>query len=285
VSDAMRTDPGLISAFPSMQLEKLIVKPLEAVMRDYPFPPYLIVIDALDECKEERATSTILSALSIFTASPPLSPVKFLITSRPVPVVKRGFHISGLMQDTRALVLHNIPLEISQKDIGVYLMERLSVIAWSFGLKSCPSSDALAKLIDKSSGLFIFAATAANFIEDQNASNPIQQLRILLSTVCITSAETSPHHHLDMLYLAVLHEAFPKITKDLQARLKTVLGTLVLLFDSLESASLEALLGLDESTVPLTLLHLHSIAIVPDVGGGPIQLIHPSFHDFLIDIN
>src|SRR5258706_11623036 len=44
-------------------------------------------------------------------------------------------------------------------------------------LKSWPPSEALARLVEKSNGLFIFAATTANFIEDRNASNPIQQLR------------------------------------------------------------------------------------------------------------
>jgi len=34
-----------------------------------------------------------------------------------------------------------------------------------------------------------------------------------------------------------------------------------------------------------TLLHLHSIAIVPEPGCGSVRLIHPSFHDFLVDGN
>jgi hypothetical protein len=167
-------------------------------------PLSLIIIDALDECKEQNATSTILSALSIFTARPPLSPIKFLITSRPVPVIKRGFHITGLMKNTKALVLHNILLDISQKDIRIYLTERLSVIARYFDLKSWPSSEALEQLVNKSSRLFIFAATTVNFIEDPNASSPIHQLQIMLTTEYITSTGTSPYHHLDTLYLAVL---------------------------------------------------------------------------------
>jgi len=32
-----------------------------------------------------------------------------------VPVVERGFFITGLMNDTNILVLHNIPLEISRR--------------------------------------------------------------------------------------------------------------------------------------------------------------------------
>jgi len=281
VSEAMRKDPDLSSAFASMQLEKLIVEPLEAVMGDQAFPLCLIVIDALDECKDETATSTILSAIAALTGR--LFPLRFFITSRPVPVVERGFHITGLMSSTRALILHNIPLDISQKDIRIYLTERLSVIARTFGLESWPTGEALAQLVELSCELFIFAATVANFLEDQNVSDPIHQLQIVMSSAYIASPMTSPYRHLDALYLTVLRQAFPDISEHQRDRLRTVLGTVVLLFDSLEPESLGALFGLGTNAVRSTLHHLHSIAIVPDAGGGPVRLIHPSFHDFFID--
>ena len=283
VSEAMRKDPDLSSALASRQLEKLIVEPLEAVACDQEFLPCLVVIDALDECKDDRVVSCILSAIAAFTNRGRLLPLKFFITSRPVPVVQRGFFVTGLMNDTNILVLHNIPPEISQKDIRVYLEERLSLVAQYFGFRSWPSSDELARLVEKSSGLFIFAATAANFIEDRNASQPRRQLGIVLATAYITSSATSPHRHLDALYLAVLREAFPDIGEDHRTRLREVLGSIVLLSDLLEAESLEALLGLEEDTVRSTLLHLHSIAVVPEPGRGSVRLIHPSLHDFLVD--
>jgi len=73
--------------------------------------------------------------------------------------------------------------------------------------------------VEKSSGLFIFAATAANFIEDRNASQPRRQLEIVLTTAYIASTATPPHRRLDALYLAVLHKAFPDISEDHWARL------------------------------------------------------------------
>src|SRR5882762_6607531 len=280
LSDAMAKDPDVQLALVSMQLEKLIVNPLNSVIHES-FPPCIVIIDALDECKDENATSTILLALSVFASR--LFPIKFFITSRPVANVVRGFRDTDLMQDTNTLVLHSIPWDISQKDIGVYLAERLSRVARSLKLKSWPSSKAFAQLIEKSNGLFIFAATAANFIEDRNASNPKRQLTILLSTKYITSTQTSPHHHLDGLYLTVLHEAFPNISEDQQVSLQMVLGTIVLLYEPLDVQGLEVLLELEESTVHSTLQHLHSIAIIPDAGCGPIRLIHPSFSEFLVD--
>src|SRR5882724_2671785 len=76
VSEAMARDAYLQSALPSMKLEKLIIEPLESVVREQEFPPCIIVIDALDECKEENTTSMILIALSYFAASGRFYPIK-----------------------------------------------------------------------------------------------------------------------------------------------------------------------------------------------------------------
>jgi len=280
VSEVLAKDPHLLSSLKSVQLEKLIVKPLEAVGVER-FPRCLIVIDALDEYKEENTTSSILLALSKFISRVP--PFMFLFTSRPVPEVERGFHTTDLMKHTTALALHNIPGDISDRDIQIFLTERLFVIAQNFRLALWPPSEELAQLVERSSRLFIFAETAASFIEDPNASDPKQQLGIVLSTRYITSTKASPHRYLDALYLEVLHQAFPEISGELQTRLQTVLGTIILLFDPLNAESLENLLDLQDNTVYSTLRHLHSIAVVPDAGGGPVRLLHPSLGDFLVD--
>src|SRR5258705_12084346 len=234
-----------------MQLEKLVMDPLYAAIREEAFSPCLVIIDALDECKDENATSLVLLSLSVFAGR--LSPLRFFITSRPVVNVLQVFRDTDLMTDTNALILHNIPLYISQKDIRLYLENRLSRIPRSPKLKSWPSGEALARLVEKSNGLFIFAATTANFIEDRNASNPIQQLKIVLTTQYITSTATSPHLILDEMYLTVLRSAFPEVSEDQQTRLRIMLGAIVLLFDRLDPDSLEALLYLEEGTIWSTL--------------------------------
>src|SRR5882762_1699986 len=54
VSEAMAKDVYLQSTLPTMQLEKLVIEPLEAVVREHGFPACVIIIDALDECKDEN---------------------------------------------------------------------------------------------------------------------------------------------------------------------------------------------------------------------------------------
>src|SRR5258705_7205571 len=284
VSEAMCKDPDIQYALPSRQLKKLIVEPLGVAIRDESFPPCIIIIDALDECKDQNSISTILSALA--DSSSHLFPLKLFITSRPATNVVQGFRMTGLMNDTSTLVLHSIPSDISKKDIYVYRKKRLLYTGQLFSLPSpWPSEENLALLVKQSCGLFIYAATAANFIEDQYVSNPQGQLVHVMSSTYFASSEgtPSPHSKLDELYLQVLHEAFPVISGEQRAELKTVLGTVALLTDPLDPESLEALVDLNENTVRMTLRRLHSMVIVPDAGVGPIRLIHPSSHDFLIN--
>jgi hypothetical protein len=238
----------------------------------------------LDECKEleGNAISTILHALSEYAGR--LLPLMFFITSRPVPNVVLGFHEMGLMSDTSMLILHNIPSDMAERDIRIYLEERFSDITRIFSPPSSWHSKAdFTTLVKLSDGLFIFAATAARYIADRGANNPEGQLAHLMSATYIGFDSSSPHRQLDKLYLQVLYEAFPSISQDQRARLKMVLGTIVLLLDPLSSEHLAALLAFTKNDIPLTLLSLHSMVIVPNTGGGSIRLIHPLSHDFLID--
>src|ERR1700726_4535360 len=56
LSEVIMSDPDVVYSSVSYQLEKIIVGPLLA-MRNR-FPPSVIVIDALDECKDDNSTST-----------------------------------------------------------------------------------------------------------------------------------------------------------------------------------------------------------------------------------
>ena len=63
------------------QMEKVIVDPLKATRIST-----LIIIDALDECKDEEPASAILSILSRYVDQIPS--VKFFITGRPEPRIR-----------------------------------------------------------------------------------------------------------------------------------------------------------------------------------------------------
>jgi len=285
LAEVLRLNPHLASASIPFQLEELIIKPLRSTRDE--FRLCLIVIDALDECKDESTTSIILSSLSRYVSE--ISPLKILVTSRPEQSITSVFSSSSgdLNAASQRLVLHELELGVVQQDIKLYLLSGLQDIAERYSLdKIWPSEEDIQALATLSFGLFIFAATSIKFVEDRNDSDPRGQLIRLLSGKELSAhAQSSPHYYLDKLYMQVLTHAFPDISIQLSGRLKTILGSIVFLQEPLSLVSLENLLGLAPSAVKQTLVHLCSIMILPDNETQPIRLHHPSFVDFLTDPN
>ena len=87
---ALKIDPDVARESLCSQMEKLIVEPLKAANI-----PTLIIIDALDECKDEEPASAILSILSRYVDQIPN--VKFFITGRPEPRIRSGFRLKSLV--------------------------------------------------------------------------------------------------------------------------------------------------------------------------------------------
>lgn len=277
--EVMVTDRDIQTAAVSRQLKHLIVDPWK---RSFYSHTCVIVIDALDECRDSEATSVILAALARYITE--LAPLKFLITSRPVHNVVGGFRGTGLGATTQHLILHEIPVESTEKDIRTYLEKNLARISATYQVTSpWPSAFAISSLVQKSAGLFIFAATAVKFIEDpSDGEDPDSRLRSLLLSDT-SEVASSPYRFLDALYLQVLRTAFPEVPWSRRARLKMILGTLALSRERLSAASLDALMSLPEKSTRKTLYQLQSVIIVPQSEFEPIRLIHPSFYDFLVD--
>lgn len=273
----LKADPAVAFSIVPLQLKRLIVQPLQALQGT--MPPCVIVIDALDECQDGGATSIILSSLAEHIME--LMPLKFLITSRPSYHVAGAFQLANINQVTKRYILHEIEKEVAETDIQLYLESSLKSIREMYKLNDqWPSKEHISALVQLSSGLFIYAATAAKYIQDECYSDPESQIRQLLKGVA--HASSSPSQRLDQLYLQVLNNAFPDISPGFSSRLKVALGSIVFLQNPLSPSDLEQLL---ELTIPLqtTLRHLHSVVIFPSNQTDVIQLIHPSFYDFLSD--
>lgn len=277
----MKSNIDICKSSVPYQLEELIIKPLHSVGKA--FPRSVIVLDAIDECKDtdtNPTTSTILSALSRYVSE--LTRLKIIVTSRPERRIANAFQSGDLKSATQRLVLHEIQLGVVQDEIKHYLTSKLASTREYYSLgKEWPPLPDIHRLAYMSFGLFIFAATSIRFIDDPNYSNPRRQLENLLRTTTTFAAKSSPHHHLDQLYNQVLTLAFPDISLDLVTRLRKVLGSIVLLQDPLSPLALERLLDLEPTDVRQTLLHLHSVIIVPENDSQAIRLLHPSFFDFI----
>ncbi|KAH9852378.1 hypothetical protein C2E23DRAFT_903842 [Lenzites betulinus] len=285
VSEAVKANPDIHGSLVSRQLQKLIVEPLRAVKAKESFPPCAIVIDALDECKDDEAVSVVLKGLALYVAK--LAPLKFVITSRPIQRVTDGFSLENLIDHTQQFSLSTIPVEATKRDIANFLRTRLADIKRRYYVGGYwPSDQEVDELVELASELFIFAATAVKFVGDGRTNDPERQLVFLLrpsEPSSVAAARDSPYRYLDALYLQVLKSAFPKLDRRVRAEMKNILGTIALVQEQLHPGALEALLHLKGGLVRRTLRDVHSIIVVPPTDEEVIRVIHRSFADFIVD--
>ena len=110
----VQSDPDITHESLCNQMKKLIVGPLEKSAIST-----VIVIDALDECKDDESASAILSVLGEFLSQIPK--VKFFLTGRPEPRIREGFRLHLPAETTDVFVLHNVGLNIVNNDIRWFL--------------------------------------------------------------------------------------------------------------------------------------------------------------------
>ena len=280
VIKALSANPDVYRSQPSDQLEKLIVEPLKA-MKGASFLPKVVIIDALDECDDKEAVSVILIALSKFVAD--LRPLKFLITSRPESRIVKGFRYKSLLENTHPFPLSEVSPEIVEHDMAVYMEEELKKIREYYSEEeSWPTNSEKKRLIFLAHGLFIFLATALKFIADLKGNNPRARLVVVLQMLGIRKG--SPLAYLYGLYVGVFDDVIADdADPEMVAELKLIVGSVVLLRDQLPPSALDSLLGVRNGTATRNLELLRSVVSLPQSSSGVIQIIHPSFPDFLTD--
>jgi len=145
-------------------MEKLIVKPLRSADIST-----VIVIDALDECKDEEPSSAILSVLGRLVERIPK--VKFFITGRPEPRIRTGFRLPMLVNSTSVFVLHDVDPPLINSDIRLFLKHELSELAERHRLGRWPSDEHISLLCSRAAGLFPYAVATVKFL-DSNTYRP-----------------------------------------------------------------------------------------------------------------
>ena len=269
-----------------LQMEMLIVGPL----RDTHIPT-LIIIDALDECKDEEPASAILSILSRFVDQIPL--VKFFITGRPEQRIHSGFQLAALRPITEVFKLHDVKRQLVDLDIKLFFKARLTDIAKSPShadiAEGWPHSSDIDILCERAAGLFIYASTAVKLMMSQY-HHPPERLATLISLPDDTTCEGKSG--VDSLYTKVLRQAYHNLDSDDQDPdqevchcFRSVVGAVVLAFNPLSKNSLSSILQdiNAPSVISITLKHLHSLLLVPEGMEDPIHIFHKSFPDFLTD--
>ncbi|KAI0742086.1 hypothetical protein C8Q80DRAFT_1123779 [Daedaleopsis nitida] len=262
--------------------EELLQKPLSTVSKNH--PPFVIVVDALDECTQQAAKLVPEFLQYLLTCATSCSTsLRILILSRPeMHYVREVLDAPEFRNSVKTLVLSSPRYAASAHgDIRALIVKKLNDHEWSKKW-SVGRPEVVKQLTDRSNGVFIYAETATNFLLNE-PNNLDERLDLILSI------ETPiGFSNLDMLYLTVLETAFPK--KDRyppeEKRMRQVLGYIACLREQgggFTPRTLEYLTGMSVEHSMSILNKLRSVVHFefnnPD---ARFRVVHLTFREFLL---
>ena len=290
VCDALREHPSLgDSASLSKQFDELLLRPLQRIQNSATgVPSFVVVLDALDECDDFHDVRLLLGRLGDNQKMAGLG-LRVLVTSRPEIPIRLGFHNMKHIA-YHELALHDVPRHIVDQDIKRFVTHELVQIRAERNLPAFwPEDDKIEIITRRADGLFIYAATVCLYVNGPWQVSPLEKLEQVCQARGMKHKSTEA---LDGMYLIVLTSSmrgdFSTEEEDkFTTRLRQVVGSAVLLFDNLSAKELARLLfptaPTGGITVQQTLDSLHAVFDVPEDPSKPIQTLHLSFRDFLVD--
>ena len=255
------------------QFKNLVQLPMQEVKDAMP-GGVVVAIDALDECEDGYAVQLFLQTLVDLAVD---LPVKFVITSRPEPVIRQEMLRPG--HSPSVLRLHDIEESIVEADIKKYLEEALR--SMSPPLASLDEVDQLSKRAGK---LFIYAATAVRYIYPKGRKISVDT-RDRLQRVLGAVSGSKQHAELDGLYTGVLSAALngQQLEDEEIHHIRLTLWTAVCAKEPMTAQTLGSLVGLSEGQVHVSLEPLRSVLHVPEDVDEQISTLHASFPDYMFD--
>ena len=262
----LRSDPTIPYQSLDRQFRKLIINPV--IAHNTPIRRMVIVIDALDECDDKDEIAEFIEIL-IDASRECRLPFLFFITARAENHIVAKFSPPESVSVTYSLGLHDFD---AHADVRSFLLFRFSKFLSETprlmrGVqRPWPSEEDMNCLVEKSSGIFIFASTLVDFVTDQRAA-PRRRLQMVLQT----------HTGLDPLYAEVFDAAYRDGSFD------RVIGSIIILREQLSIIDLGSLLHLASEDVLHVVLQIQSILRIPEDDAQPVELIHASLRDFLME--
>ncbi|GAB1519525.1 hypothetical protein RhiTH_002593 [Rhizoctonia solani] len=267
LSRAIQKNPDAHTRNLEIQFNELVLGPLNEVRESLP-TNMIVVMDALDECEDQKAAEELLGV--VLRSSPHL-PIKLLISSRPEPVIRKQIskQPGGLVW---RMILHELDHQELRDDIKTYLASELAPLNLS--------DSELKSLTRRAGVLFIYAATVVRYVSYSDfGCNSHDRLKDIMNQ------ETSAVGEIDELYSTILQAALNKRglrDKDKQDIIQ-VLHTVICSRAPLTIDALSGLLKMNNtSRVHAALRSLWSVLHIT----GPsesVNILHKSFHDYMID--
>ena len=262
------------------QMQRLIVEPILSAGVST-----VIVIDALDECRDEDPESAILLVVGQLVTEIP--EVKFFITSRPEQHITSGFRGPLLKKATNIFILHQVDPYTVDKDIRRFFEHELSKLARQFGASgSWPTDEQVDSLCHRAAGFFVYAVATVKFLNHKFRC-PSDRLDVIMVSPEITIHEGQTglkvYNNLDSLYASILQAAFFENNADDDAVVRSVLGAVVLVTNPLTPSAIATLTGFGPGVVKSLFQSVQSLLVLHEDADQPIQPFHKSFPDFMVD--
>jgi len=262
-------NPNILMSSLSRQFQKLI---LDAFSQIQHLPPIIvIVLDALDECGTPDDRTALLSVLAQNFANLPAI-VRTVVTSRAESDIYNTFEPQHLILTLEL----DITSSANFNDVLSYFQHRMALLRTKcrhlrLG-ENWPGEDAYHQLVQRASGLFVWASTASEFI---NGHNPNKRLDILLRGDVESGAETA----LDALYKTALLSVGQWDDEDFVTDFRNIIGIILVARQPIISATIDALLRLPDERPSM-----HTISLLGCVlqQRPTVRVLHPSFADFLM---
>ncbi|KAG1885430.1 hypothetical protein F4604DRAFT_101397 [Suillus subluteus] len=263
---AIERDDALLSPGKSRedQMRELVIKPLETLK--FRQEPYVIIIDALDECFSSEEAARLVTLLSGALRGPDLPFIHVMFTSRPEP------HILAAMPSPVYEILLTTRDQDTIQDVRFFLRASLektrTIRPVVFGQPPIPwpLEEEFETLAFKAGGLFVYAAMAVNFISAAG-HHPQERLDFLLREKSTVGAD------IDQLYRQIIG-----ISEDSLAHCR-MLASIMHLSKPLSLAALQDLFHADNKSLAM-MLEVFSPVILND-GVGNVEIYHASLRDFM----
>ena len=253
----------------SKQMKDLLVGPWQKSesRRHVELPPYLIVVDALDEIEADGGSKFLQSLLETINQGR-LRGLKFLVTSRPDPPVEE---LCKTFSSKAVCRLQDVPIERVGPDITRYLQIKLPNFA------DKPELRTMERL---AGGLFIAAATIVRYLTPCELSESEQ--RGLLSSLhdgkMFVPSDAQQALDIDKLYQQIMLDAFSKLNDNLFKSRLRILHTFLCTFERTSASLTAALLSESDDTAMTLLKKLHAVLYCKE---GRVLWYHASFPDFV----
>jgi len=264
----------------SEQLKDLLVDPWQQSANESSpskLPPYLVVVDALDEIDDGGGSGFLRDLLETIEEGH-LRGLKFLVTSRPDPELAA---LCSSFESYAICRLYEVPTADVEADIDLYFRTKLPE------LRHEPQ---LATLVRKADGLFIYAATVVRYLNPRRRMAKLEQLRLmgkmLEDHTPPTLQKAFAPSLIDALYEQILWAAFCELDEvTFRDRLK-ILHTL-LCTEERVSTSVAGRLTSDfactEELAKVAKVVVDDLHAVLYFKGDRVFWYHASFPDFIFD--